>query len=57
MRWIQSLLRTLGNDGAIRNVRADIDRRAALVAHLETLAVRLALVDSNSVPPVSAEAA
>ncbi len=50
MRWMTNfgnrLMSALGNDGAIRNVQSDIDRRAAIVAHLEVLAARLALVDA-----------
>jgi hypothetical protein len=44
------LLRALGNEGAVRNVKADIDRQAAVLAHLETMAARLALVDTNTLP-------
>jgi hypothetical protein len=56
MRWIQSLLRSLGNDGAIRNVEAEINRRQAIVAYIETLALRLSLVEADGAP-VHAEAA
>lgn len=50
MRWMTRLLRALGNEGAVRNVKADIDRQAAVLAHLETMAARLALVDTNTLP-------
>jgi len=53
MTRFSTTLAALGNDGAVRNVQSDIDRRAAVLAHLETLAVRLALVDPlvPAVPP------
>jgi len=57
MRWIQSLLRTLGNDGAIRNVQRELDRRTAIVAHVEALALKLALIDATPAASVTAEAA
>ena len=45
MAWMRSLLRMLGNAGAVANARGELERADAVMTYLETLAVRLALVE------------
>ena len=57
MSWMRHLLRMFGNDGAVANARGQLDREMAVMAYLETLAVRLALVEPNGLPVDTVQAA